>query len=252
MKALTLRTGAALITAGMLASPVAAFDMTDMNDAERQAFRSEIRDYLLDNPEVLMEAIGVLEQRQAQAQAQSDSDLVAANADAIFADGKSWTGGNPDGDVTMVEFLDYRCGYCKRAFQEVEDLIADDGNIRFIIKEFPILGPESVQASRFAIAVRKLHGDDSYKGIHDALFQMRGEVSDTSLKRVAEDAGLDAEAIFAAMDDEDVTAEIRDNHALAEQLSISGTPTFILDDEMLRGYVPLAQMQELVAATRAE
>ena len=144
-----------------LAAPAAAFDLSSMTDAERQTFRDEVRAYLLDNPEVLMEAIGVLEQRQAEAQASSDQELVKANAEALFNDGYSHIAGNPDGDVTMVEFLDYQCGYCKKAFPEVNQLLESDGDIRLIIKEFPILGDPSVMASRFAIAVKQLEGDEA-------------------------------------------------------------------------------------------
>jgi protein-disulfide isomerase len=110
--------GAAAIAISAL--PAGAFDMSAMSDAERDAFRAEIRSYLLDNPEVLMEAIGVLEDRQAAAQANADVELIASRADAIFEDGMSWVGGNPDGDVTIVEFIDYRCSFCRRAHPEIE------------------------------------------------------------------------------------------------------------------------------------
>ncbi len=163
MKTLTL----AAAFAALIASPLAAFDMDAMTDAERDAFRAEIRAYLLDNPEVLMEAIAVLEERQASQQAQGDIDLVSVNAEAIFNDGYSWVGGNPDGDITVVEFMDYRCGYCKKAHPEVTELLGTDGNIRFIVKEFPILGDQSVLAARFAIAVKKVMGDDAYGRAHD-------------------------------------------------------------------------------------
>jgi len=247
------RTARLLIAAALLAaSPAAAFDIDAMTDAEREAFRAEIRAYLMDNPEVLMEAIGVLENRQAQAQAHADGALIAENAEAIFDDGVSWVGGNPDGDITLVEFIDYRCGYCRRAHDEVQQLVEMDGNIRLVMKEFPILGPDSLASSRFAIATRMIAGDEAYKTVHDALIKMRGAVNDGSLSRLARDAGLDPEPILAAMEDEAVTAELRANRALAEALAINGTPTFVLKDEMLRGYVPMAQMLEMIDAAREE
>lgn len=123
-----------------LGLPAQAFDLSKLTEAERSALRDEVRSYLLDNPEVIMEAIEVLETRQQQAAAENDVDLIKANATAIFEDANSWVGGNPEGDITVVEFLDYRCGYCRKAYGEVEELVKSDGNIRFIVKEFPILG----------------------------------------------------------------------------------------------------------------
>lgn len=243
--------GAAL-TLMALSAPAQAFDITAMTEAERSALRAEIRAYLLDNPEVIMEAVSILEQRQAEAQAMSDVELVQLNAEALFEDANSWVGGNPDGDVTLVEFTDYRCGFCRRAHPEVEQLLEADGNIRFIIKEFPILGEESVLSSRFAIAVRQIAGDDAYKQAHDLLITHRGPVNAGVLTRMAEDLVLDPEAVLARMDSDEVTQVIAANQALAARLQISGTPTFILGEQMLRGYMPLADMQALVAQTRAE
>ncbi len=235
-----------------LAGPVSALDPGAMTDAERSAFRAEVRAYLLENPEVLMEAIAVLEQRDAAAQAEGDRALIDSLSADIFDDGRSWVGGNPDGDVTLVEFMDYRCSYCRRAHADVMQLLDSDGNIRFVVKEFPILGPESLLASRFAIAVRNVAGADAYGGVHDALMSLRGAVTEDSLTRLAEDAGLDPAAILAGMDAPDVMAELQANRALAERLQINGTPGFVLGDEILRGYLPLAQMQERVAQVRAE
>ena len=235
-----------------LAAPAAAFDLSSMTDAERQTFRDEVRAYLLDNPEVLMEAIGVLEQRQAEAQASSDQELVKANAEALFNDGYSHIAGNPDGDVTMVEFLDYQCGYCKKAFPEVNQLLESDGDIRLIIKEFPILGDPSVMASRFAIAVKQLEGDEAYQQAHDRLMEFRGQISKESLSKLATSMDLDADPIMARMDSDEVSEVIAQNHALAQRLQINGTPGFVIGDQMLRGYVPLDGMQEVVAQVRGE
>lgn len=236
--------------AGMLALPASAMDLQALTDEERALFRAEVRAYLLENPEVIMEAVEKLQNREAEAAAQADLSLVADNADAIFNDGFSWVGGNPDGDITLVEFLDYRCGYCKRAHSEVAQLLETDGNIRLIVKEFPILGEESVLASRFAIATRQIAGDDSYKALHDALMEYRGEVNLPALRRLASTFGLDADAIEARMDDDNVTREIAETRALAQRLQITGTPTFVLEDEMLRGYLPYDQMELLVADKR--
>lgn len=241
---------AAPLLAATLALPLHAMDLTELTDAERAQFRAEVRAYLMDNPEVIMEAVELLQTRDAEAAAKADLDLVQVNAEAIFNDGFSFVGGNPDGDITLVEFLDYRCGYCKRAHDEVAKLLETDGNIRLIVKEFPILGEQSVLASRFAVATKQVAGDDSYKALNDALMSYNGEVSLPALRRLASTFGLDADAIEARMDSDEVTREIAETRALAQRLNISGTPTFVMETEMLRGYLPYDQMLALVEELR--
>ncbi len=245
----SLGTPLALATA-LAATPLAAFDITEMSETDRAAFGEAVRAYLLDNPQVIMDAVQVLEERQAEAQTQADFDLVAQYADAIFDDGFSWVGGNPGGDVIMVEFLDYRCGYCRKAHPEVSELIRSDGNIKLIVKEFPILGEASLISSRFAIATKMAAGDDAYYQVHEAMIAFTGDPTDVALRRIAEGLGLDADAILAEMDSEDVTAEIATTRALAQALNINGTPTFVLQDELLRGFVPADQMAVIVADKR--
>lgn len=234
--------------AAPLAAPLAAQEMTP---DERSAFRAEIRAYLLENPEVLMEAIGVLEDRQAQAARANDVAMVAENAELLFNDAASFVGGNPEGDFTVVEFLDYRCGYCKRAHPEVAELLNRDGNIRYVIKELPILGEESVIASRYALAVQQIAGDEAYYDVHNTLMEFQGNLSESSLGRISTAFGLEHEAVVAAMNGPEVTAIIAQNRVLADRLAITGTPSFVFEDQMLRGYVPLAQMVQIVDELRS-
>lgn len=246
----------ALLTAPLLwlglGLAASALDLESLSASDRALLQAEIRSYLLENPEVIMEAVAVLEDRQAAQQAQQDVDLVKTNADALFDDPQSWTGGNAEGDVTLVEFMDYRCGYCRRAHPDIAGLLQDDGNIRFIIKEFPILGEESVLASRFAIATRQVAGDDAYKAVHDALMTYGGTMNERAFTRIAETLGLAPVPILAAMDSDAVTRVIADNHALGQRMQISGTPSFVMGDRMLRGYLPKAAMQEIARDIRAQ
>lgn len=235
-----------------LAMPAGATDLVTLTDAERTAFRAEVRAYLLENPEVLMEAIAVLENRQEAEAAQQDEQLVQTNAEDIFNDGHSWVGGNLEGDVTLVEFTDYRCTYCRKAHDEVAKLVETDGNIRFVIKEFPILGEQSDLSSRFAIAVQQVEGDDAYKRAHDALITFRGNINIKNLEKLATKLGFEPGPILEHMTDARVDLIIQENRALAQRLSISGTPTFVVKDRMLRGYVPLKGMQQLVAEVRQD
>ncbi|MEX0285676.1 MAG: DsbA family protein [Paracoccaceae bacterium] len=242
---------AATLALGLTAAPALAVDLNAMTDAERAAFRAEVRAYLLENPEIILEAVQQLEQRQAEAQAQADFTLVADNAQELFEDGYSWVGGNPDGDITVVEFLDYRCGFCRRAHPEVERLLREDGNIRLIVKEFPILGEASEISSRFAIATRQVAGGDAYKAVHDQLIEMAGDPNAAVLRRMATGLALDADAILAAMDSDAVNEELARTRALAQRLQINGTPSFVVHDELLRGFLPADQMAVMIADKRA-
>ncbi len=234
-----------------LTAPAHAMDLTELTDAERAQFRAEVRAYLMENPEVIMEAVNQLQARQAEAQAQADFTLVSDNAAAIFDDGYSYVGGNPEGDMTIVEFMDYRCGYCRKAVPEVASLLESDGNIRLIVKEFPILGEASVAASRFAIATKQIAGDEAYAQVHDALLAFNGEVSDVALRRLGEGLGLETDEIIDHMNSDEVTEVIAKNHQLAKALEISGTPTFVLQDELLRGFLPANQMAQIIAEKRS-
>ncbi|MGJ8603987.1 MAG: DsbA family protein [Marivita sp.] len=236
----------------MLATGVQAADLNldNMSDADRAAFGAQVRAYLLENPQVIMEAVQVLEERQAAEQVQGDVALVENNAGAIFNDGYSWVGGNPEGDVTIVEFFDYRCGFCRRAHPEVAQLLELDGNIRYVAKEFPILGENSVLSSRFALAAREIAGDEGYEAAKEALIALNGDLDDTALRRLADTLGLDTDAVIAAMDSDAITNQLATTRALAQTLQINGTPSFVMGDQMIRGYLPLDAMQEIVAELR--
>lgn len=234
----------------MLITTTAAI-AADMTEAEREAFRAEVRAYLLDNPEVLIEAMDVYNVKLQSEAAQRDVAMLEANKDALFNDPNSWVGGNPDGDVTIVEFSDYRCGYCRKAFADIEELISSDGNIRFILKELPILGPQSLISSQFAISVRMLYGDDAYKAAHDALITLRGDATSQSLARLATELGHDPAALEERMRSPEVMAIIEANHALATTMEIDGTPAFVVNGTMVRGYVPLQGMRQIVEGQRA-
>ncbi|WP_323766871.1 DsbA family protein [Marinovum sp.] len=240
------------LAATLLAGPALATDLTDMTEAESAAFGAAVRAYLMENPEVIIEAVNALEQRQQAAQGDRDVDLIAANRGDIFDDGFSHVGGNPKGDVTLVEFIDYRCGYCRKAHEEVKELIESDGNIRFIVKEFPILGPDSLESSKFAIAAGEVAGEDAYMAAHEALINFGGTVNEAALRRLAETLELDAAAVLAEMESDTVAERIAETRALAQRLQINGTPTFVLDETLLRGYLPLDAMRQVVEESRAE
>lgn len=227
-------------------------DLASLTEDERSALRGEVRAFLLDQPEVLMEAIQVLEARQNDAKAAIETQVIANNADEIYRDGYSWVGGNPDGDITLVEFMDYRCGYCRKAHDEVKELVESDGNIRLIIKEFPILGEQSTLSSRLAIATLHKAGPEAYHALADVLITFSGSLTDTVMEAMLTKLELDPAEILPYMDDPAVSGQIGKVHALAGVLEITGTPTFVLEGEMLRGYAPLDVMREIVAYHRSQ
>jgi protein-disulfide isomerase len=237
-----------LTTTSVFAQDVTSDDA--ITDAQRATFRAEVRAYLMENPEVLMEAIAVLENRQEQAEATRDETLAQVNMNALVDDGYSFVGGNPDGDITIVEFIDYRCSFCRRAHPEVAELITSDGNIRIITKEFPILGEQSVLASQFAVATKTVAGDEAYKLVSDALMALQSDVTSVSLSSLASAFDLDGDAIFAEMESDATKAVLANNRALGDRMQITGTPTFVFGDQMVRGYINLAQMRQIVEQER--
>ena len=242
---------ALLTTACLLAFPTFSGGLGEMTPAERAIFREEVKAFLIENPEVITEALNVLQTRQDMADLARDQQLLADNAAFLFNDANSWVGGNLNGDITVVEFMDYRCGYCRKAKEAVEELVKSDGNIRFVLKEFPILGDDSVASSRFAIAVLQLHGPDAYKAAHDALMTLRGSPDAETLGRLAADMGIDPAPVLARMNADEVTAVLAANRALADVMSLSGTPAFAINKTLLRGYVPLDGLRAIVADERA-
>jgi len=241
----------AAVLACTVALPVHALDLQNMTAEERAIFRQEVRAYLMEQPQVIMDAVNQLEARQQQDAAQADLTLVSDNAEALFNDGYSFVGGNPDGDITLVEFLDYRCGYCRKAHTEVAKMLETDGNIRLIVKEFPILGEQSVLASRFAMAVKQVAGDEIYKAVNDALMTLPGEISMPTLARLGKTYDLDMALVEDAMNGPEIADQLAQTKALAQRMRITGTPTFVLQDEMLRGYLPYDQMMLIVNDKRS-
>ena len=224
--------------------------LSDMTDAERDAFRAEVRAYLMEHPEVLMEAIQVLETRRAADALDADADLIASHGERLFHDPNSWVGGNPDGDVTLVEFSDYRCGYCKKAHPELQELLERDPNIRLVVKEFPILGPASVTAARMAQAALDLD-PSKYGALNDALMSFEGQLSEAAAYRIANSVGYDIAALKARAASAEIEARIADTYNLARAMGLQGTPSFVLGNQIIRGYLPVERMLAAVAEARA-
>lgn len=221
-----------------------------LDDVDRAELQQLIRSYILENPEVVIEAINIYERRRHMMEAAKELQLVGRYSDALANDGYSFVGGNPEGSITIVEFLDYRCGFCKRAHPEIKALIEADPDVRLVVKEFPILGPESVLASRAALAVLRQEDGRFYADFSDKLMTYGGPINDTVLTRLAERAGADATQMKEDMNHPDIEAQIAGTRELAQALGISGTPSFVFGNKIVRGFIPLNEMQEVLQLAR--
>ena len=229
-----------------------AMDINNLTNADRKLLQKEIRRYILENPDIIFEAADIVRKREAALEVQEDEELIQSNFKEIFYDNYSYVGGNPDGDITIVEFVDYKCGYCRKAAELVRELIAKDDNIRFVVKEFPILGEASLVSSKFAIAVKNIGGPEKYKVAHDILLALTAEPTEIYLRRIAKELELNPEELFEAMQSDLVAQEIDQTGELAQKLQISGTPTFILGDQFLRGFVPLEILSKAIHSERTK
>ncbi|HEY4134873.1 MAG TPA: DsbA family protein [Alphaproteobacteria bacterium] len=216
--------------------------------ADRARFSAAVMDVIRSNPEIVMEAVQTLQQRQGQAEQAQSKETVAAARDQLEKDVNSPVGGNPNGDVTLVEFYDYRCPYCRQAQSVVRDLIKSDANLRFVYKEFPILGPDSVVAARAAVGARN---SVYYEAFHDALITAPNPLDLDHVLKIAAGVGLNVDALQLEMRKPEVDQILAANHALAEQIGINGTPAFIVGDNLVPGVVSLQDLQMMVAAQRA-
>jgi protein-disulfide isomerase len=234
--------------AGLTALPAASEALTP---EQLEAVDDRVRAYLLENPEIIVEALDELERRRQSAQVAADAELVAANAAALTEDGFSHVWGNPDGDVTVVEFSDYRCGYCKAAHPVMEALLAEDPGVRLIVKEFPILGPDSTLAARAAMAARAIDAA-RFPAFHTAMLAHKGALDEAAIFRLAAEAGYDEASLRLEMEDPAIAENLRATFDLARALGLEGTPSFVIGSQVLRGFAPAEQMRALIAEARRE
>lgn len=220
-----------------------------MSDARKQEIEAVVQEYILKNPEVLMRAIQTYQIQQQAAKRKRAKDNLTILASELTGNPSSPVIGNPDGDVTIVEFFDYRCGFCKRAYPTIQALLKEDGNIRYVLKEFPILGPDSLLAAQASLAVWN-NTPEQYLPFHTALMKSRGSLNAAKIFSVAGNLGLDTDAIRKNMKNAPVRDEINKNMELSESLGIAGTPAFIIGDQLAPGAISIDEMKAMVAHAR--
>ncbi|MCJ2015496.1 DsbA family protein [Methylobacterium sp. J-076] len=241
--ALALSLGAA---APVLAQSAAA----PFTDAQRTAIEGIIKDYLIKNPDVLQDVMAEAEKRQVETQRLAQSAALKESRELLVNGKHDVVAGNPTGDVTLVEFFDYNCGYCRKALGDVQSLIKADPKLRVVIKDFPVLGPESVEASQVAVAVaQQLKGDKLFE-FHQKLLESKGRVNGAKALDVAKQMGVDTAKLQKDMASPEVKAVIAENRGLGDRLGLSGTPAFIIGDEVIPGAVGVEPMRKTITDVR--
>lgn len=216
---------------------------------QRQEIEQIVRDYLLANPEIIEEALQALQAKRDQAEAVAQSKAIEENRALIFDSSNQMVLGNPGGEITLVEFFDYNCQYCKRALADMDALLKTNPDLRIVMKEFPILSEGSVAAARLSVAVKDL-APASYLDFHHELFTRPGQATGDKALEIARDLGLDTEILKAKAAGEDVTKNLQEVQTLAQALGITGTPSYIIGTELIPGAAGYDALQAKVEAVR--
>ncbi|PJI40240.1 DsbA family protein [Ferrovibrio sp.] len=240
----------ALFAVLLFATPVVAQQAQPFTPEQKAALQQLVREVLVSNPEILIEAMNALEAKQQAETTKASKAAIVANRKAIFEDGVSYVAGNPQGDVTIVEFFDYRCGYCKQVQPSLMALLKEDSKVRLVLKEMPVLGPESVIAARAAVAALEQDKGARYFDFHNAMMEFRGQITEAEVFRLGGKAGLDTARLKTDMAAPKTEQILRANLALADTLGIQGTPGFIIGDQLVPGAVPLDTLRQLVKDAR--
>jgi protein-disulfide isomerase len=215
---------------------------------QRATMEQVVRDTLMKHPEIILDAVQSLEKKRKEADAAETKGVLAAHRKALVDDPNSVVLGNPNGDVTVVEFFDYHCPYCKQMEPALDALVQQDGKVRLMLKEFPILGDDSVLASRAAIAARR---QGKYEAFHEALMQAKGSFTPAVIADIAKEVGLDGKQLVADMNAPVVEQTLQANHAMAEALGIDGTPGFVIGDNVITGGMAIDRIKQYVAEARS-
>lgn len=238
----------ALLVAGAILATTATAGAFD--DTERAEIGEIVREYLLANPELLIEVQEALEQQVAAQEEQARSALIASSTDDLFNNPADPVLGNPDGDVTVVEFFDYNCGFCRRAMADMQEIIETDPNVRFVLKEFPILGPDSIAAHQVALAFNAV-APELYDQFHTQLMDLDARASEETALEVALSLGVDEEVLKRSMADPTHSNSVQNTYQLAEGLGINGTPSYVVGTSLVAGALGVEELRARIAEARS-
>ena len=240
--------GALLGLAAAFGIAAGAAAQEPLTPAQIEAFENVVRDYLLRNPEVIVEAMRRLEARQQELEAEQARQAIAQRQDELLRDPMAPVVGAPDAAITVVEFFDYRCPYCKSVAEDMVATLEAEGDVRIVFKEFPILGPESVFAAKAALAADR---QGKYRDFHLALMLFKGQLDTDAVLRVAERVGLDVGRLKTDMEAPEIQAALDRNLELAAALGIRGTPAFVIGEQMIPGAIDMTELRRLVRTERS-
>ncbi len=222
-----------------------------LNAADKKEVEQIIRDYLMKNPEVLRDVMQELERKMAAEENSRRAEALKENAKLIYDSPRGVVVGNPKGDVTVVEFFDYNCGYCKRALDDMMKMVSADPKVKFVLKEFPVLGQSSLDAAKVGIAVRMQDKDGKkYLEFHRALLTGRGEVNRDRAMAAAKAAGADMAKLETDLKSDEIEATLQESAVIADALGISGTPSYVMPNEVVPGAVGVAELTKRVQSVR--
>jgi protein-disulfide isomerase len=243
-------TAAALLIVCAAAAPALAQSFTD---AQRGEIERIVKDYLVAHPEVLQDVMNELEKRQTAAETEKQVAGVKSHKELLFNSAHQVTLGNPQGDVTMVEFFDYNCGYCKRALDDMLTLLKTDPKLKVVLKEFPVLGPGSVEAAHVAVAARMQDKTGKkYLEFHQKLLGGRGPANKARALAAAKDAGFDMARLERDMASDEVKATLDENMKMAEEIGLNGTPSYVIGQDVVVGAQGYDVLKEKVDAARKQ
>jgi protein-disulfide isomerase len=240
----------ALVSLALCGAPAIA-SAQSFSDGQRGEIEKIIKDYLLAHPEVLEEVSAELSKRQAASEAEKHEAGIAQNAQVIFNSPRGVTIGNKDGDVAFVEFFDYNCGYCKRAMADMIDLMKSDPKLKVVLKEFPVLGPGSVEAAQVAVAVRMQDpSGKKYLDFHQKLLGGKGQADKARAMAAAKEAGLDVTRLEKDLTSPEIRATLEENFKLAEAMGMNGTPSYVIGKQVIIGAVGRDGLAEKIGIAR--
>lgn len=209
-----------------------------------------VHEYLVKNPEVVREAVEELEKREKLAENETRKKVVADNSGKLFNSANQAVVGNPDGDVTLVEFFDYNCGFCKQSMANVAKLIEADPKLRVVLKDFPVLGPDSVEVAQIATALHDQFKGQKFWEFHRKVLGTRGHVGKAQALAVAKELGADVDKLERDMKSPAVSAGLQETAALADSLKFNGTPSWIVGKDAFVGGLPYAEMKGKIDSLR--
>ncbi len=234
------------LAVGLCLAPIGAASADEFTPAQKQEMGAFIKDYLVSNPDVLRSAIEALDKHDKQVADAERQKAVDDQAGPLFSSKFQANVGNPKGSATLVEFFDYNCHYCKGALPDIAKLMKDDPNLHLVLKDFPVLGPGSVEASRVAAAARNQLPGDRFWAFHTKLLSQHGPVGKAEALAVAKELGLDMDKLAKDMDSKDVETGLHEVMAMADSLQINGTPSFVVGDEVVVGAVGYDQLKSKI------